>query len=112
MASKPRTDLRRVQLLLTFLVKQEGEDWTALCLELDIASCEKTEEEAVESLKGLIELYVEDCLAAGEVPIPVRPVPLVALQEFLRPPSRRHPLSLTTRQEALRPTSTASYAFA
>jgi predicted RNase H-like HicB family nuclease len=75
----------RAGLDVTFLLKQEPGAWTALCLELDIASCGPTESEALESLKGLVELYVEDCLSQGEYPIPLRPVPCQALQDFLSP---------------------------
>jgi len=53
-----------------------------LCLELDIASCGATEAEALESLQGLVELYLDDCLSQGEYPIPLRPVPCEALQEL------------------------------
>jgi len=87
----------RAQLELTFLVKQESGVWTALCLELDIASCGPTNSDALESLKGLVELYVEDCLSQGEYPIPLRPVPCQALQDFLSP--RQTPeLSITSRR--------------
>ena len=85
-------------LELTFLVKQEGSQWTALCLELDIASCGPSESEAMESLNGLIELYVDDCLSQGEHPIPLRPVPGEALQEFLSPPGQAVELLLISRR--------------
>ena len=87
----------RAGLDVTFLLKQEPGAWTALCLELDIASCGPTESEALESLKGLVELYLDDCLSQGEYPIPLRPVPCQALQEFLSP--RQAPeLSITSRR--------------
>ena len=89
----------QVQLELTVLVKQEGANWTALCLELDIASCGSTEREAMESLKGLVELYVDDCLSQGEYPVPLRPVPCEALQEFLSPAGQTRELSFTSRRE-------------
>jgi predicted RNase H-like HicB family nuclease len=85
---------------VTLLIKQEGKEYTALCLELDIASCGSTESEAAASLKGLIELYVEDCVAEGEIPIPLRPVALDALRGFLSPADRQGKLRLTARQES------------
>jgi len=97
-SGKPNT--RGIELPMTFLIKGEGGEYTALCLELDIASCGGSETEAIESLKGLVELYVEDCVSAGEVPIPLRPVPLEGLREFLKPADRRRKLSLTAHQES------------
>ena len=76
---------KEVNLELTFLIKCREHECTALCLELDIASCGNTEDEAVESLKGLIELYIFDCLENDEYPIPMRPVPKDALNDFLQP---------------------------
>jgi predicted RNase H-like HicB family nuclease len=87
----------QVRLDLTLLLKQEGAVWTALCLELDIASCGATEAEALESLQGLVELYLDDCLSQGEYPIPLRPVPCEALQEFLSP-GQTPELSITSRR--------------
>jgi predicted RNase H-like HicB family nuclease len=91
-----------VTLSLTFVVKQEGDDYAALCLEYDIASCGKTQDEALESLLGLVKLYVEDCIEDGEFPIPGRPVPSSALQEFIRPapPRRKQRLTVTSRVES------------
>jgi len=83
----------QLKLDLTFLVEQEGAVWTALCLELDIASCGETEAEALESLQGLVELYLEDCLSQGEYPIPLRPVPCEALQDRSFSPRTRPPRS-------------------
>jgi len=88
----------QVRLELTFLVKQEASGWTALCLELDIASCGRTEDDATKSLKGLVELYVDDCLSQGEYPIPLRPVPCEALQEFLSPPGEGLELPLISKR--------------
>lgn len=91
----------QVALEVTLLVKREGSTWTALCLELDIASCGPTESDAVESLKGLIELYVDDCLSQGECPIPLRPVPCEALQRFLSPPGQTREVTFTSRRESI-----------
>jgi predicted RNase H-like HicB family nuclease len=87
-----------LSLPLTFLSAcQEGE-CTVLCLELDIASCGATMEEAEESLKHLIELYITDCLESGEKRIPLRPVPQEALLEFLAPPGLQQERPLTSRR--------------
>lgn len=86
----------KVALALTFLIKKESGAYTALCLELDIASCGESEDEAIESLKHLIALYVEDCIKEGDVPIPQRPVPFAALREFLQPSSPQERLELTS----------------
>jgi predicted RNase H-like HicB family nuclease len=88
-----------LELELTFLVKCVDGEWSALCLELDIASCGASDEEAVESLKGLVGLYVTDCIEAGEVPIPLRRVPLEALHKFLSPSAKRGPSPFTSRRE-------------
>jgi predicted RNase H-like HicB family nuclease len=90
---------KEVDLLLTFVIKQEAGGHTALCLEFDIASCGPTEEQAVDSLKRLIELYVADCLEEGRVSIPKRPVSSEALREFLAPPRVSSTLSLVSRRE-------------
>ncbi len=90
------------ELDLTFLLKKEASVWTALCLELDIASCGATERDAVESLRGLVDLYVEDCMAKGERPIPMRPVPCNALQDFLSPPDQTTELPIISRRASFR----------
>jgi len=74
------------ELVLNFLVRPEDDQYTALCVELDIASCGPTEEEAIESLTRLVELYVDDCVDHGEFPIALRPVPADVLRTFLAPP--------------------------
>ena len=100
MASQPISGRpTTVTLDLTFLVKGIDGEWSALCLELDIASCASSEREAVDSLKGLIELYVADCIEAGEVPIPLRPVPHEALRKFLSPPAEREVSPFTSYRE-------------
>jgi predicted RNase H-like HicB family nuclease len=83
----------------TFVVKQEASQWTALCLELDIASCGPTQDDAVESLKGLVDLYLEDCFRENDLPIPLRQVSREALKEFLSPPSQMPELSIISRRE-------------
>ena len=89
-----------VDLSLTFLVKSTGQEWEVLCLELDIASCGGSEEEAIDSLKGLIELYVSDCVEENELPVPLRPVTREAIMEFLQPPHENSDMSLASRRES------------
>ena len=43
----------------TASISQEGEMFVAQCLEVDVASQGKSEDEAVESLKEALELYFE-----------------------------------------------------
>jgi predicted RNase H-like HicB family nuclease len=90
-----------LSLPLTFLSACQEGDCTVLCLELDIASCGATLEEAEESLKGLIELYITDCLESGEKGIPLRPVPQEALVEFLAPSGLQQERHITSRRLAL-----------
>jgi predicted RNase H-like HicB family nuclease len=82
-AKTPQAVETETSVPLTFLSTCEEGRYTILCLELDIASCGATLAEAEESLRGLIELYIADCLEGGETRIPLRPVTLEALLEFL-----------------------------
>ena len=88
-------------LELTFLVKPVEGEFEALCLELDIASCAHTQAEVVESLLGLVQLYVTDCVEAGEVPIPRRPVPQEALREFLFPADPQSDVQFTAHHQSV-----------
>ncbi|MBI3812972.1 MAG: hypothetical protein HY279_00695 [Nitrospinae bacterium] len=65
------------------LVKKEGNQYTSLCVELDIASCGKTKEEAVEGLKNGIETYLEYMISEGRKDEIYRPVPMKELKDFL-----------------------------
>jgi hypothetical protein len=73
-------------LEFTVLIKQELDEFTALCLDYDIASCGPSADEAFESLLGLVDMYVNDCLRQGEIPIPTRKVSYDIIEEFLCPP--------------------------
>lgn len=48
------------------LVEREGRQYSALCLELNIASQGKTVKEAENNIKEAIELYLEDVYDAGD----------------------------------------------
>ncbi|MBC8234079.1 type II toxin-antitoxin system HicB family antitoxin [bacterium] len=72
-----------MKLNLTCIVKPEENQFSALCLELDVASCGDTEEEAIDSLKDAIETYVVYMLEEGRERELFRPVSLTALRDFL-----------------------------
>ena len=64
---------------LTFhnLIEKEGELYSAICLELNVASQGSTPEEAEENLREAIELYLEDVFEAGdEADFIPRPAPI------------------------------------
>jgi len=70
-------------LRLTCLIKKEGDQYSSLCLELDVASCGRTRAEAFEGLKRTIETYVHYLVAQGRGDEIDRPVPQEAMREFL-----------------------------
>lgn len=80
--SSAKTERAAVKLNLVCLTKRSGNEYTALCPDLDIASCGASENEAIESLKGLIQLYIEDCLESGLDHVPLRHTPREALVCF------------------------------
>jgi predicted RNase H-like HicB family nuclease len=53
-------------LILHNLIEKEGDLYSAVCLELNVASQGKTEEEAIESLKEAVDLYLETVFELGE----------------------------------------------
>lgn len=70
-------------LKLTCLIKKEGNQYSSLCLELDVASCGRTREEAFEGLKASVETYVTYLIEMGREDEIFRPVPQEAIREFL-----------------------------
>lgn len=80
--SPAKTKQSALKLNLVCLTKRSGDEYTALCPDLDIASCGSSETEAVESLKGLIRLYIEDCFESGLDHVPLRHTPREALVCF------------------------------
>ncbi|HUU54533.1 MAG TPA: hypothetical protein VMY87_06390 [Armatimonadota bacterium] len=102
MASQPDPGNTTTSTLdLTFLVKEHDGEFAGLCLELDIAACGQSVEDAIEALKGLIELYVLDCVAMSEIPVPLRPATRDAIAEFLRPPMGLANAPLFTHREVM-----------
>lgn len=73
----------KLPLTLTDVVKQEGDQYAALCLELDVASCGETREEAMAALRDAVETYLEYMRDKSRKDEILRPVPIEALREFL-----------------------------
>jgi len=48
------------------VIEKEGELYSAVCLELNVASQGKTVDEAKKNLQEAVELYLEDVLEAGD----------------------------------------------
>lgn len=67
----------------TCLIKKEGKQYASLCVELDVASCGDTEDEALEGLKNAIETYLEFMKDEGRGDEIYRPVPMNELKDFL-----------------------------
>jgi predicted RNase H-like HicB family nuclease len=68
---------------VTCLVKKEGNQYASLCVELDIASCGRTQREAVSGLKNAIEAYLEYMISEKRGNDIYRPVPMEELRDFL-----------------------------
>ncbi len=68
---------------LTCLVKQDGTQYASLCVELDVASCGVTEEEALSGLRDAIDTYIEFMREEGLGDRVYRPVPMNELRDFL-----------------------------
>jgi predicted RNase H-like HicB family nuclease len=66
----------------TCLVKKEGNQYASLCIELDVASCRRTQTEAIEGLKNAIEAYIEYMMSENRQHEISRPVPMDELVEF------------------------------
>ena len=100
--------MKRRSLTLTGIVKKEGNQYSALCLELDVASCGSTPSKALEELRDAIQTYVQYMLEEGREKEMLRPVPVNALREFLMgvttpkkiAPSAFHAVSLEYRYAA------------
>ena len=68
---------------VTCLVKKEGNQYVSLCVELDVASCGRTQKEAVGGLRNAIEAYLEYMLSEKRGNDIYRPVPMGELRDFL-----------------------------
>ena len=72
----------RLAYPLTFVFMQEGDQWSALACEVDVASCGETIDEAREGLKDAVELYISYMLENGLRHQVARPVPPQDWVEF------------------------------
>ncbi len=88
-------------LEFTVLIKQEAGEFTALCLDYDIASCGPTEDEAFHSLLELVKMYVADCLSEREFPIPTRKVSCEVFEEFVLPSRQGLDVAFLSRRAAV-----------
>ena len=68
---------------LTCIVKKEGDQYSSLCLELDVASCGKTRKQAIESLKDAMETYIQYMIEENREEEIFRPISIEELHEFL-----------------------------
>jgi len=68
---------------LHVLIEKEGRLYSALCLELDVASQGRSSAEAKKNISEAVQLYLEDVYAAGDEKdfIP-RPAPLEEWMKF------------------------------
>lgn len=88
------TSDRRSVALYTGIAIFDGQQWAALCKELDIASVGSSAQEALQNLKEAVELALEvaseNNLSAGSE------VPEEELRDFMLSHQRQHAIALTT----------------
>ena len=70
---------------VTCFVTKEGNQYVSLCVELDVASCGRTKEDALDGLKRAIETYIDYMVSKGRQKEMYRPVPMNELKTFLFP---------------------------
>ena len=58
--------IKMQKLLLHNLIEKEGDLYSAICLELNVASQGETIEEAKKNLQEAVELYLEDVIESGD----------------------------------------------
>lgn len=75
--------MKKQALTLTAIVKKEGNQYSALCLELDVASCGSSPDKVLGGLRDAVETYVQYMIEEGREKEILRPVPIDALREFL-----------------------------
>ncbi len=64
----------------TIILKQSGDQYVSLCLELTVVGCGGTKEQAISSVRDAIDCYINSTEAGVS---PERPIPLDLLHEFL-----------------------------
>ncbi len=67
---------------VTLLVARDGDQYSALCCEYNVATCAGTVEEAIDDLMAATASYIETFLEQGREPEP-RPASRELLLEFL-----------------------------
>jgi len=72
-------------MVVTCFVKKEGNQYASLCVELDVASCGRTQKDALDGLKRAIETYIEYMVSEGRKKEIYRPVPMNELKTFFFP---------------------------
>ncbi len=78
----------------TCLVKKDGNQFASLCIELDVASCGRTQKEAIQGIKNAIETYIDYMTPEHRQHETFRPVPMDALKAFLFPEDAQHEQSV------------------
>ncbi len=78
------------KLLLHTLIEKEGEIYSAICLELNVASQGRSIQEATANLREAVELYLEDVYEAGDEEkfIP-RPAPMEEWLKYFQVEAKR-----------------------
>ena|SRR3989338_5533080 len=70
---------------LTGFVKKQGKLYSAICLDLDVASQGKTAKEACKNLEEAVELYLEDVAQSpNKKSVLKRPAPYKIWQEYYK----------------------------
>lgn len=73
------------ELVLRAVIEKEGNVYSSICLDLDVASCGSTTEEAIENLKEAISVYLKYAIETGEFETMVpRPVPKNIMKQYER----------------------------
>ena len=78
----------------TCLVKKDGNQYASLCIELDVASCGRTQKEAIQGIKNAIETYIDYMTSEHRQHDMLRPVPMHELKAFLFPEDDQHEQSV------------------
>lgn len=78
-----------IALPMTFLLKQEGDQWAALAPEVAVASCGKSAAEARQALKDAVETYVSCMVAEGRLDALWRHMPQEQVDDFKAEPAGR-----------------------
>ena len=73
---------RERDYLVSFVVARDGNQYSALCYEYNVATCARTVEEAIDDLMAATVGYIETFLEQGKEPEP-RPASRELLLEFL-----------------------------